>query len=234
MEKERRKNIIISADDFGVSHQANKNILALVKLGKINRIAVMTQGFLSAQEIEALKKTNVKIDLHLDLADHIPLKRTLRAGIFFRTAKFLFAHIHDRLNAKRKKLHFEKQLQKFQEIFGQNPDGINSHQHIHFFPFYFKIVLQLAQKNKIKFIRFGQKGILENSNKIGQILKFLHKQDLKHFLKTNLSSSDYVLSLDWLNQNQIKKELALLPKGKIEIICHPERPEEMKILKQYL
>jgi predicted glycoside hydrolase/deacetylase ChbG (UPF0249 family) len=231
-----RKNIIISADDFGISQLANKNILLLAKSGKLNRVAVMTNGNFSQKEIEALKKTGVKLDLHLDLASKIPAKRKLKAGILFRTTAFLLRHLQDRINKNRKKLHWEEQLGKFQEIFNKNPDGLNSHQHIHFFPFYFKIALQLTQEKNIGFIRFGKKGIFRNSHKIRHILSWLRTKDLKTFLVANLNSSDYMISLDWIkNVPKFIKDLPddLSSQEKIEIVCHPERKEEFEIIKKY-
>lgn len=229
--KNLRKKIIVSADDFGISQLANKNILLLAKAGKLDRVAVMTNGKFSAKEVEALKKTGVKLDLHLDLASHIPTKRKLKAGIIFRTTSFLVRHLHDRINRSRKKIHWDAQLQKFNEIFAQNPDGLNSHQHIHFFPFYFKIATQLAEENNIKFIRLGEEGISKNSHKIRHILSWLRTKDLHMFALSNLKSSDYMISLDWIKN--ISQFIAELPEGQTEIVCHPERKEEFEIIKKY-
>lgn len=229
--KNNRKKLIISADDFGISRLANKNILFLAKAGKLDRVAVMANGKFSQKEIESLKKTGVKLDLHLDLAPSIPAKRKLEAGILLRGTTFLVRHLHDRIKKDRKKIHWDRQLRKFQESFGQNPDGLNSHQHIHFFPFYFKIAAELAEENNIKFIRFGKKGISKNFHKIGHILNWLRTKDHKAFLVSNLKSSDYMISLDWLNN--IPEFLEELPDGKTEIVCHPERKKEFEIIKKY-
>ncbi|KKQ80371.1 MAG: hypothetical protein UT03_C0026G0009, partial [Candidatus Moranbacteria bacterium GW2011_GWD2_38_7] len=49
-----RERLLIAADDFGISSRANRNILYLVSLGKINRVGVMTRGIISPREIEQL------------------------------------------------------------------------------------------------------------------------------------------------------------------------------------
>jgi predicted glycoside hydrolase/deacetylase ChbG (UPF0249 family) len=229
--KFNRKNLIITADDFGISQLANKNILLLAKAGKLDRVAVMTNGKFSQKEIEALKKSGVKLDLHLDLASDIPKKRKLKAGILLRSTAFLIRHLHDRIKPARKKIHWDAQLEKFQELFDQNPDGLNSHQHVHFFPFYFKLATKLAEENNIEFMRFGQDGLSKNSHKIRHILSWLRTKNTKNFSASSLASSNYMISLDWIKD--LPKFLESLPEGKTELVCHPERKEEFEIIKKY-
>ena len=62
-----RQNLIINADDFGVSPLANKNILYLAMLGKIDRVGIMAHGKFSSEEIAQIIKSGVKLDIHLDI-----------------------------------------------------------------------------------------------------------------------------------------------------------------------
>lgn len=226
-----RKNLIISADDFGISQLANDNILTLAEAGKLDRIAILVNGIFSTMEITRLKKTGIKLDIHLDSTHATSSKHRLKEGVLLRAIIFFSKHLLDHLNSRSKKLRWEEQLEKFHSLFGQYPDGLNSHQHIHFFPAYFKIVLALAQKNNIPFVRFGKIGLLKSNNKIYHILHRLQKIDNKNFVASSLDSSDYMVSLDWVKD--IAKFLATLPNGTTEIICHPERPEEFEIIKKY-
>ena len=226
-----RKNLIISADDFGISPLANENILALAEAGKLDRVAVMTNGSFTDLEIERLKKTSVKLDIHLDLASEISAKRKLKDGILVRGLKFTFAYLSDHLNANSKEQHWEKQLKDFHTIIGKYPDGINSHQHIHFFPAYFKIILRLAQKNNIIFVRFGRKGLVLRNNKVHHILYWLRKKDARSFRASKLDSTDHMISLDWISD--IQKFINRLPAGTTEIVCHPERQEEFELMQKY-
>ena len=54
MEKINRKNLIISADDFGKSELANKNILSLAEAGKLDRISVMIEGDSMKKDVEKI------------------------------------------------------------------------------------------------------------------------------------------------------------------------------------
>jgi len=226
-----RKNLIITADDFGISPLANAKILALAEAGKLDRTAVMTNGSFGPNDIERIKKTGIKLDIHLDTHAEIPADRKLRDGIIMRGIKFLFAYLSDHLHTHSKEQHWEKQLQDFQTILGRYPDGINSHQHIHFFPAYFKIIIGLAQKNNIFFIRFGRKGFILSNNKVHHILYWLRKKDAKVFRASKLDSTDHMISLDWITN--LQKFIRHLPAGTTEIVCHPEREEEFELMQKY-
>lgn len=226
-----RENLILSADDFGISPLANRNILALVENKKVNRVAVMTNGVFSAAEIERLKNSSVMLDIHLDPHDEIHHQPGKKEGVLKRTAIFLLKYFSDRLNAPSMELRWEKQLEKFREIFGKNPDGLNSHEYVHFFPAYFKISLKLAQKNNIPFIRFGKESILKNNHNVGRILRWLQKKDMVAFTTSSLDSSDHLVSLNW--PKDIRKFLSHLPAGTTEIVCHPERPNEFELIQKY-
>ncbi len=225
------KNLIISADDFGISQLANNNILTLAEAEKLDRVAIMIDGVFSSAEIVRLKKTGVKLDIHLDSTHATSSKHRLKEGVLLRAIMFFSKHLLDHLNSRSKKTQWEKQLEKFHSLFGQHPDGLNSHQHIHFFPAYFKIITSLAQKNNIFFIRFGKIGLIKSNNKIYHILHQLRKIDNKKFISSSLDSSDYMASLDWIKD--IPKFLTSLPAGTTEIVCHPERPEEFELIKKY-
>lgn len=224
------KNLLVSADDFGISQLANDNILALAEAGKLDRVSVMPHGKFTPEEIVRLKKTGVKLDIHLDSASEIAPHRKLRAGVFLRGLRFFLTYLSDSGNHSAKS-NWQNQIQQFHTLFGQNPDGLNSHQHIHFFPAYFKIIIQLAQENDIAFIRFGAERTLENNNIICYILFCLQKINHKKFIVSSLKSSDFLVSLDWIKD--FEKSLANLPEGTTEVVCHPERPEEMILIQKY-
>lgn len=225
-----RKNLIVSADDFGISQAANNNILALAEAGKLDRVAIMTHGVFSSEEITRLKNSGTQLDIHLDSNHQISIKRKLSDGVFIRGFKFLGKLLSDYFSAHSNQLQWENQLQDFHALLGKYPDGINSHQHIHFFPAYFKIIARLAKKYNINFIRFGKKGLIRSHNLVYYILCCLRKINQKKFLSFYLNSSDYMLSFDW--SKNISKTLTQLPAGTIEIVCHPERPEEFEFIQK--
>lgn len=226
-----RKNLVVTADDFGISPVANENILLLAEAGKLDRVAVMTNGSWSKNEIERLEKTGVKLDIHLDLSESIPAKRKLTGGVVFRGLKFLVKYAANHAGRNLQEIRWEKQFEKFKKIFGRYPDGINSHQHIHFFPAYFKMIRRLAEKHKIGFVRFGKKGLIKSKSNVYRILNPLRRLDAKNFSASGLDSTDYMVSLDWVSDT--KRLLKSLVDNQIEIVCHPERPDEFELMRKY-
>lgn len=227
---------VFTADDFGQSEIANRNILDLVRLGKIQRVSIMVNGRFSKGDARELLNSKVKLDLHLT----IPLlsrSESQETSVGRRSAQFAYFYLSGRTGTKKIETIWEGQIKKFNEIFGKTPDGLNSHEHTHFFPPYFKITLKLCKKYKIPFIRCGSKNILGNGSKIGSILKMLNRLDKKYLTNRELritsyqlrvTSYDYVISLDWISN--LKKFLKDPPRGTIELAFHPEREEEYRLI----
>ena len=232
MNSEIRKRIIVTTDDFGISQKANASILELVELGKVDRVAVMTNGNSSQEEINSLLHSGVKLDVHFNITEKFSGPRKLKEGIVKRSALFLTRYIGGQVSASAIEKEWEEQINKFKELVGRHPDGINSHQHVHYYPSYFKVSSELAKKYSCFFIRCGKKGFLGNLNGVKQILSAFRKIDTKYLAKNNIESTDYLVSFDWIKS--FDKFLEKLPEGSIEITFHPEREEEYKFIKEYL
>ena len=220
-----RENLIISSDDFGISAKANQNILELAESGRLDRVAVLINRHYSTNEISRLSASGIKIDLHLDMQESSP-----REGLFGRTLAFVLHYLLGGISTVRVGKKWDNQLAKFQAVFKKNPDGINSHLHIHFFPPYFKIALKLAEKNKIAYVRLSRFGLICPGRYVYFILRFFWKINIGLFKKSSLDSSDYFVSFDWIRD--FPKFLEKLPPGKTELIFHPEREDEFEAIKR--
>lgn len=230
-QKKEEKKLVISADDFGISRTANDSILALAEARKLDRVAVMADGTFNPEDIARLKKSGVKLDIHLDSTHSPSSARKLKESVLLRTLVFFSKNFPSLLDAGSEKSRWEEQLEKFHSLFGRAPDGLNSHHHIHFFPTYFKAVARLAQENGIPFVRFGKKSLVRHRGKVYFILYWLRKMDLESFRASRLESSDHMFSLDW--PEDIRETLARLPEGTTEIVCHPERKNEFELIHRY-
>jgi predicted glycoside hydrolase/deacetylase ChbG (UPF0249 family) len=226
-----RQKFIVSADDFGISPLANRNILELVELGKIDRVGVMAHGNFSNEEIREILESGVKMDIHLDILHEFHENRRERERTFLRLAEFLGKLFSGQLTAKRVGAQWEKQMEKFREIFGKSPDGINSHEHVHFFPLFFKIALKLQDKYSIPYVRFGDSIFKLHNKSVAHILHWLRIINYKRFKKSGCVSSGSLVSLDWIKD--MNKFIKNLSEGNVEIICHPEIPEEMEKIRKY-
>ncbi|MFA4817911.1 MAG: ChbG/HpnK family deacetylase [Parcubacteria group bacterium] len=219
-----RKKIILSADDFGKTREGNAGILKLAQKGKLDRVAIMVnRDYLSAKDLAMIKACPVALDLHLEF----PFQKKKSRSIIKRSFLFLYHHL---TNQKSITAGWEEQIQKFISLFGKIPDGLNAHEHIHFFPPYFKVAIKLAKQYNIKYLRFGKVSVIKNHKVISHILFRLHKKNQPAFAASHLASSDYLASLDWLHNTE--KFLKNLPAGRTEIVCHPKREKEYELIKR--
>jgi chitin disaccharide deacetylase len=227
---ETRKKIILAADDFGKSEKANRNILALAKVGKLDRVSVMVDGNFASGEIEELAKTDVALDIHFELSWQKKRREKLEDNTIRQGFVFLKNHFQ---SSQRKKIKndWKAQIEKFYDLIGQYPDGINSHEYVHLFPSYFKIALGFAAEFDISFVRFAKLGLLGKNNLAKLVLKNLCRWDKEYFFASGLDSSDFFVSLDWLRD--VGVFLKNIPDGKTEMACHPEREDEFELIDKY-
>lgn len=228
--EEIRKKMIVTADDFGINHEVNTKIILLAETKKIDRVSVLINNQFSKNEISSLLGTDVAIDIHLDLPFSIKINKHSRGeSAFKRSLIFLINYYSSKISANKMEREWGKQITRFEELFARKPDGINSHQHIHYFTPYFEIALRLATAYQIKYIRFGKAHLLQCHNNVQMIIYFFQKRNLRIFQSSNLYSSDYITSMDWISD--LNEFLNNLPEGKTELVCHPEREDEFALIK---
>lgn len=225
------KKFILSADDFGLSNLYNKNILALVKAKKLDRVSLMVDGIFTPKDLEKLKVSGVKIDLHLNTDSKKKHRKEIKESVFLRAIAFSLSLVSKHMRPDYMEIHWQHQVEKFQELIGRQPDGLNSHQHIHFFPPYFRLIIKLGQQNNIPYLRFGQESLVKSNTAVYHILFWLHKKNQKIFIGSGLQSANHLISLDWIKN--ITTFLDQEHLGSIEIVCHPERKKEFEIIKKY-
>ena len=226
-----RQKLVVAADDFGVSPRANRNILYLLSLGKIDRVAVMAYGTMSQQEMDELMRSGAKIDIHLDILHEFHEERRERSSALLRIFEFMGKFFFGKISPKAVARDWHEQIDRFQELFGRKPDGINSHEHVHFFPPFFRVALHLAKEHDIPYIRFGNSTPLKHNKPVAQILHILRRFNQKRYARSGRVSSGSLVSLDWIKD--IDKFLETLPEGTIEIACHPELADDFVKIKKY-
>jgi predicted glycoside hydrolase/deacetylase ChbG (UPF0249 family) len=136
--------IWLCADDYGISPAVSKAIRELVAQGRLNATSVMV-GAPSFDHSEAseLKMLNagarrVAIGLHVTLTGKFkpmsPGFRPTRHGTFLSLAEMMVRGRLGLLSRKRLAVEIATQLEAFVTQFGQLPDFIDGHQHVHLFP----------------------------------------------------------------------------------------------------
>lgn len=224
MLKINRKNLIISADDFGKSELANRNILKLVKAGKLDRVSVMADGNFNQKEVEDILNTGVKLDVHLHLYNRLEDMEKIKESFIKRVIIFLSNYLLGIFNKKKVEEEWGQQIREFTKITGKIPDGINAHRYDHLFPIYFPIALKLAKKNDIRRIRFGKILPASKNRLVSSILKYFWRRNKRRFADSGLESFDYLVNLDWIKDPE--RFFGNQTEERIELVVHPERDDE--------
>jgi predicted glycoside hydrolase/deacetylase ChbG (UPF0249 family) len=234
LEKEGRK-IIVSADDFGISRKASANILELVQKKMIDRVEVMLSKNITEKYIQDLLGSGVEIDIHFHLEKNNLDKwqnepRTIDASIAKRIFLFFYGYFFGKGSPKKVEVEWESQILEYKKLFGKIPDGASSHEHIHFFKPYFKIMLKLCKKYDINYIRLGKKPSEIPGSQISKILDFLKQKNIEMLCKNGINTSDQMVSFDWISED-FDNVIYSFPKDKIiEAVFHPELKKEYDFL----
>jgi predicted glycoside hydrolase/deacetylase ChbG (UPF0249 family) len=225
------RKIYFSADDFGISKLANVNILKVLRRGKLDRVAVMISENLSPDEVNELKESGAKLDIHLHLvpkgSDYWRGNRLMRESAAKRLVLFLMNYMTGKFGTQKVALQWTVQIEQFREIFGKNPDGIGSHEYIHYFPPYLKETAKLAHKYEIPFFRFGLSDSQSHSF-VSRAINYLRKYGKEHVIASDLTTTDHMESFDWYDNLLFLDKLP--PNSSAEVVFHPEREEEMTFL----
>ncbi len=223
-----KARLVLSADDYGIRDTVRR-ILPLAQSGVLQRVAVMTH-YCSPADAVALAATGVKIDIHLDLISLMARGAETGHGTLRRGVHFVVRYFMGYMSPQAVAAEWRSQIERFYELFGRYPDGLNSHEHVHFFPSFFPLALTLAHEFRIPHVRFGQRGMLVSLHHaaIGHILSRLNQKNHRRFAAAGLATSTYLVSLDWINQKErfFHALESLPPEETVECVVHPERDHE--------
>jgi predicted glycoside hydrolase/deacetylase ChbG (UPF0249 family) len=136
--------IWLCADDYGISPAVSKAIRALVVQGRLNATSVMVAApSFDRSEAGSLKMLNVgarrvAIGLHVTLTGLFKPMTTdfspTRGGTFVSLAEMMVRGQLRVLDRRRLAAEITTQLNAFVAQFGQGPDFVDGHQHVHLFP----------------------------------------------------------------------------------------------------
>ncbi|QIW10648.1 ChbG/HpnK family deacetylase [Francisella sp. LA112445] len=143
------KKIIICADDFGLSDNVNEGIIRLLEKKVINATSCMSNMAALKRGIPNLKNIYsnfIDVGIHLNLTEGTPFTKATsisRNKEFLPLSKLLaksklraisYTDVYNELKA---------QIDNFIAQWGDLPDFIDGHQHVHHFPIVRKVVIDL-------------------------------------------------------------------------------------------
>ncbi|MED7787582.1 ChbG/HpnK family deacetylase [Francisella sp. 19X1-34] len=143
------KKIIICADDFGLSDNVNEGIIRLLKKKVINATSCMSNMSALKNGIPNLKNIyndSMDVGIHLNLTEGTPFtkatsisknKEFLSLSKLLAKSKLRSIKYNDVYNE------LKAQIDNFISLWGDLPDFIDGHQHVHHFPIVRKVVIDL-------------------------------------------------------------------------------------------
>lgn len=125
------KAIAICADDYGVDVNVDRAIVDLARLGRLTATSVLVDADIGETSVAALNGLDIDVGLHLNFTE-------LLGGLTpdaVMPLNHLIARTHLRLLARQwVRATIERQLDRFESLFGRLPDYVDGHLHVHQLP----------------------------------------------------------------------------------------------------
>jgi chitin disaccharide deacetylase len=231
------RQLIINADDFGLTPGVTEGILYGAKAGCVSSTTVMVNQFMHLKlSFDPTTAKQLGMGVHLNLTSGKPILPAEDLSTLvvpegnFRGKDFIYHHA-DVVNLVQVEKEWRAQVIGFLIKFGQ-PDHIDSHHHIHLLPQLFPIFLQIAGEMRIP-IRFpilmdGLDGFPYQPNYSGmpeEISQEVINEDLKILEQSGVRFPDYFID-DFITPNIDQPDVLMeffhhLPEGVTEMMCHP-------------
>jgi len=231
-------NLIVNADDFGISEKVNEGIFLAHTKGILTSTSLIANGIAFNHALNVYKATpTISVGVHLTLVEEKPLSnpRQIKSligknGKFHHSAtNFAKKYVLGHICFKEVYQELEAQILKINDS-GLPISHLDSHQHVHMLPKIFSISTQLAKKYKIPAIRMPyEKPHSFMVKRLTMLERFLQLLVLNFFCRLNkindLEFPNHFFGFFYsgnLNYKHLQTTLRKLPSnGLCEIICHP-------------
>lgn len=233
----KEKYLIVNADDFGIDEEINKGIIECCEYGIVSSVSILPNGCAFEDALDFVKKnSNVSAGVHLCLIEEKPIlpkdkipSLVNEKGFFPKKYPHLFFKLYSRkINLSEIKNELDAQIKKLLNN-GIIPTHLDSHQYIHLIPSIFNIVIELAKKYKIRYIRYPKRSIYMHCSSMSGFIKKAYLtlssgQQLSMLAKNNINCAN--LSFGFaesgrLNEMTIKRVLKCAQNGLNDLTCHP-------------
>jgi len=235
------KKLIINADDLGFSEEINEAVRKCFETEAITGASIMACGSYFDEACRMLNGLGKQqIGVHLTLTGGLipvsgskTLIGTLLGGVdTFVSAYKDFAKLLVCGNVAKEEIfiELENQLKKVTDA-GFVITHLDSHEHIHMFPVVLEVVIKLAKKYNVPYIRmpFEKFRVVSKEFKIKDFFRFMALRaftlgEKKNLKKNNLSFNDAFLGhfhSGRINQSILSFMLRTLSEGVTELAVHP-------------
>jgi hopanoid biosynthesis associated protein HpnK len=232
------KQLIINADDLGLTPAVNRGIVRAFQSGIVTSTSLLVTGS-AFEDAVALARQNPELDVGLHLAlveeravlgpDVLPTLVDETGRLPRTSAEFIRRAILGGINWLEVEREIAAQIALFQET-GLQLSHIDSHQHLHMFPPVFHIVRRLARWVENVWIR-NPVGPWRKSpdtpmgrwvQRLGLNLTCLAARGLHDGSQPQMPDGLYGFEVSGcLNRRTLEQILRKIPDGLYELVCHP-------------
>jgi len=241
------KQLIVNADDFGLTPGVNEGILDTHKEGIVTSASLMANGSAFDAAVSISHRTpELGIGVHLNLTTGEPVSpplgiRSLVDGngrLHFSVGRLLRALALRRVDLRHVESELRAQITKVVNA-GILPTHLDGHKHMHLLPGVSDIVIRLAQEFSIRGIRCPREiapdlpALLRGRHSRSAVIKqYLVGRAVSSFAgsfkkklrKAGLLTTDHFYGLTetgFLHTRSVLGILGALPEGVSELMCHP-------------
>lgn len=208
-----KRFLIINADDAGLHPEINAGILDAVKAGVVTSVSLLVNKP-HICDVKTLFDAGISLGLHFNLTRGFPCARPLPVTLIDEKGTFS-PEGHERASSFNEddiRREMKAQFERFQEIFGIIPDHLDAHKHLH-------------RKNEVIFDI-----MIETAIEFEIPLRSLTDTMRKRCRASGVSTTDHFIGdvnpSPYWTVERLKDQLAALPPGLTEMMCHPGRKTE--------
>ncbi len=222
--------LIINADDWGGWRQATDSALACVGCGRITAVTAMVFMDDSERAAELAIEGGLDVGLHLNFTAPFtgpqisPLLRQSQALVqrFLKRSKYAVVVYHPLLRREFRYL-YQAQVEEFMRLYSRPPSHVDGHQHKHLCAnMLLESIIPPGQMVRRSFSFWpGEKGWLNRS----------YRRLVDTWLARRYRTTDFFFSLlECLRLNRLDRVAGLSRTANVELMTHPEIPDERAFL----
>jgi predicted glycoside hydrolase/deacetylase ChbG (UPF0249 family) len=237
-------NLIVNADDFGISEAVNRGIVEAHERGIVTSTSIMATGLKFEHAVELARlHPSLAVGVHLVLTEHRPLIGPSAAASLVRSdgafephlRQLLARRLRGRVSLAEVRRELDEQIRRVRSA-GIAINHLDGHQHVHVLPGVAEVVAELAAAHGVSAVRYPAERIrgymLRN---FAYARRVVEQAALNAFCAISplgrLRRSDEFVGFYFggrLDEANLETVLAALPKrGTVELMCHPGH-EDMK------
>jgi predicted glycoside hydrolase/deacetylase ChbG (UPF0249 family) len=231
------RTLVVNADDLGLHADIDRGIEAAHREGIVTSASISAVGASFEQAVELCgRNPGLDIGVHLTLVGERPLTdASALGGLVTGDGRFVDSHpalvaraLTTRLKPEAVRRELEAQIERVQRA-GLRPSHLDGHQHVHLLPAVWPVVVELAHRHRIRWVRVPSFSPLSSGSPgpLGLVMRLgLNAlQRVRRAALGGLRSADVTPALGQsghLDPDGIARALSRVPRGAIaELVTHP-------------